>query len=71
MRLGENVQIDHMTVTRNGLTMKQFAGIEWFSEYVYGNMYSTANIANAHYRVPAIQVDGDIIQKISSRHAKN
>ena len=69
MRLGENVQIDHMTVTRNGVTMKHFAGIERFSEHVYANVYCKANstnaakflkefIENAPYKVRSIQVDG-------------
>ena len=37
----------HMTVTKNGVTMKHFAGIERFSEHVYANVCSKANSANA------------------------
>ena len=43
MTMGENVQIDHMTVTKNGVVMKHFAGIERISEHVYANVYSKAN----------------------------
>ena len=37
----------HMTVTKNGVTMKHFSGIKRFSEHVYANVYSKANSANA------------------------
>ena len=47
MQVGENVLVDHMTVTKNGVTMKHFAGIERFSEHVYANVCSKANSANA------------------------
>ena len=68
MTMGENVQIDHMTVTKNGVVMKHFAGIERISEHVYANVYSKANSANAAkslkelvenapYKVCSIQVD--------------
>ena len=36
-----------MTVTKNGVTMKHFAGIERFTEPVYANVYGKANSANA------------------------
>ena len=69
MKLGENVQIDHMTVTKNGVVMKHFAGIERNSEYIYANVYNKANSANAAkflkelnenipYEIKSIQVDG-------------
>ena len=74
MKLGENVQVDHMTVTKNGVTMNHFAGIERFSEHVYANayyanVYCKANstnaakflrelIGNAPYKVRSIQVNG-------------
>ena len=69
MQVGENVQIDHMTVTKNGVTMQHFAGIERFSEHVYANVYGKTNsanaakflrelIENAPYKVRSIQVDG-------------
>ena len=69
MKLGENVQIDHMTVTKNGVVMKHFAGIERNSEYIYANVYSRADSANAAkflrelienipYKIKSIQVDG-------------
>ena len=69
MKVGESVQIDHMTVTKNGVVMKHFAGIERFSEHVHANVYCKANSANAAkflrelvenvpYKVRSIQVDG-------------
>ena len=68
-KISEDAQIDHMTVTKNGVVMKHFAGIERFSERVYANVYSKANranatkflqelIENAPYKVRSIQVDG-------------
>ena len=36
-----------MTVTRNSVRMKHFAGIERFSEHVYANVYCKANSTNA------------------------
>lgn len=69
MKLGENVQIDHMTVTKNGTVMKHFAAIERFSEYVFADVYNKATsknaskflrevIENAPFKVLSIQVDG-------------
>ena len=59
-----------MTVTKNGVTMKHFAGIERFSEYVSANVCRKANsanaakflrelIENAPYKVRSIQADRD------------
>ena len=58
-----------MTVTRNSVRMKHFAGIERFSEHVYANVYCKANstnaakflrelIENAPYKIRSIQVGG-------------
>lgn len=32
MKLGENVQIDHMTVTRNGVTLRHFVDNEFYED---------------------------------------
>ena len=61
MKVGESVQIDHMTL--------HFAGIERLSEHVYANVFCKADSANAAeflrelvenvpYKVCSIQVDG-------------
>ena len=68
MSMGENVQIDHMTVTKHGVVMKHLAGIERFSKHMYTNVYNKANstnttkfskelIENAPYKVRSIKVD--------------
>ena len=43
--VGKDKQIDHMTVTKNSVVMKHFAGIERFREHVYANVYSKSNMA--------------------------
>jgi hypothetical protein len=35
MEMGENVQVDHMTVTKNGVTVKHFAAWERKKEQVH------------------------------------
>ena len=58
-----------MTVTKNGVVMKHFAGIECFHDHVYANVCCKANSANAAkflrklienipYNVRSIQVNG-------------
>ncbi len=47
MEMGENVQIDHMTVTKNGCVFKHFAAWERFSKYLYANVYADAQSSTA------------------------
>jgi IS30 family transposase len=69
MKLGESVQIDHMTVTKNGVVVKHFAAWDRRSKFVYANCYCNATsqtarkflesfIKSAPYKVLSIQVDG-------------
>jgi transposase InsO family protein len=69
MEIGENVQIDHMTVTKNDVTMKHFGSWERHTKHVYSNVYSNAKSRSARkfleeliskipYKIKSIQVDG-------------
>jgi len=69
MTLGERVQIDHMTVTKNGITFKHFQSWERKSKYIFANVYTNAKasaakrfllefIQKAPFKVLSIQVDG-------------
>jgi hypothetical protein len=69
MEMGENVQIDHMTVTKNGITAKHFGAWERKSKYIYANCYSNAKSSTASkflkelvskvpYKIKSIQIDG-------------
>jgi IS30 family transposase len=69
MEMGENVQIDHMTVTRNGITVKHFAAWERKSRFIHANCYSNAKsdtaakflkelVEKIPYKIKSIQVDG-------------
>lgn len=69
MKLGENVQIDHMTVTRNGISFKHFQAWERKSKMIVAQIYSQARsldaekflehlLKTAPYKVLSIQVDG-------------
>lgn len=69
MELGERVQIDHMTVTKNGITLKHFQAWERKSKYIHANVYSHAKssaaakflrelVAKVPYKIKSIQVDG-------------
>jgi len=69
MKLGERVQIDHMTVTKNGITIKHFQGWERVSKYMDANVYSNAKASSAKrflidfverapFRIESVQVDG-------------
>jgi hypothetical protein len=37
MVIGERIQIDHMTVTKNGITLKHFQAWDRVSKYIYAN----------------------------------
>lgn len=69
MILGERVQIDHMTVTKNGITVKHFQAWERKSKYIDANVYSNAKASSARrflidfvkrspFKIESIQVDG-------------
>ena len=69
MVIGERVQIDHMTVTKNGISFKHFQAWERKSKTIIAQIYSRARsseakkflhhlIAEAPYKIRSIQVDG-------------
>lgn len=69
MMLGERIQIDHMTVTKNGITIKHFQAWERKSKHLFASVYSHAKassakrflldfLAQAPFKVLSIQVDG-------------
>jgi len=69
MVMGERVQIDHMTVTKNGITVKHFQAWDRVSKYIHANVYSHAKsssakrflldlLGNAPFKLLSIQVDG-------------
>lgn len=47
IKLGERVQIDHMTVTKNGITCKHFQAWERRSKYIQAQVYSNAKATSA------------------------
>jgi transposase len=47
MSLGERVQVDHMTVTKNGLTAKHFQAWDRKSKYILARVYSNATAKSA------------------------
>lgn len=69
MILGERVQIDHMTVTKNGITFKHFQAWDRRSKYMDAGVFSNATsksakrfllsfVAKAPFPILSIQVDG-------------
>jgi len=69
MTLGERVQIDHMTVTKNGITIKHFQAWERLSKYIDANVYAHAKASSAKrflldfveqapFVIESVQVDG-------------
>lgn len=69
MVMGERVQIDHMTVFKNGILVKHFQAWERRSKYIHACVYSNAKassakrflldfIEKAPFKVLSIQVDG-------------
>lgn len=69
MELGERVQIDHMTVSKNGITVKHFQPWDRKSKYIDTGVYSNATAKSAKrflldfserapFPIPSIQVDG-------------
>lgn len=69
VKSGQMVQIDHMSVTVNQITVKHFQAWDPKSKYIQANVYSNATsrtakrfllelIQNAPFKVSSIQVDG-------------
>jgi transposase InsO family protein len=69
MVLGERVQIDHMTVRKNGVTLKHFQAWERRSKHLFARVYSHAKASSAKrfllefvkqapFKILSIQVDG-------------
>jgi putative transposase len=69
MTLGERVQIDHMTATKNGVRIKHFQAWERQSRHIHARAYGDATsrsaamflrdfVAKAPYKIQSIQVDG-------------
>lgn len=67
--IGERVQIDHMTVTRNGLVCKHFQAWDRRSKFIHAQVYSNAKsssakrflhefVEKAPFTIKSIQVDG-------------
>ena len=67
--MGERVQIDHMTVTKNGIVVKHFQAWDRQSKYIFAGVYSHAKSSSAKrflldyikqspVPVLSIQVDG-------------
>jgi hypothetical protein len=47
MHMGENVQIDHMTVTKNGVSFKHFQAWDRRSKFIHAQLYSNAKSSSA------------------------
>ena len=69
MVVGERVQIDHMTVTKNCLSFKHFQAWDRRSKFIWANIYSNAKsltakkfllelIEKVPFKISSIQVDG-------------
>jgi putative transposase len=69
MIMGERIQIDHMTVTKNGICFKHFQAWDRCSKFIDANVYSDAKsssakrflldfVRQAPYTILSIQVDG-------------
>ena len=69
MALGERVQVDHMTVSRNGITCKHFQAWERRSKFIHAQVYSHAKASSAKrflielveetpFKILSLQVDG-------------
>ncbi len=69
MVMGEKVQIDHMTVTKNSICVKHFQAWERKSHFIAANVYSNAKsssakkflkefVQNTPIKILSIQVDG-------------
>ncbi len=69
MTPGERVQIDHMSASKNGVSVKHFQAWERNSKHIHAQIYSNAKATSARkflrelvqvapYKIHSIQVDG-------------
>lgn len=69
MRIGERVQIDHMSVSKNGMRFKHFQAWDRKSKYLHAQVYTNATATSARrfleelleitpFHISSIQVDG-------------
>lgn len=69
MQMGERIQVDHMTVTKNGIVVKHFQAWDRKSKYMHTSVYSHAKASSAKrfllelvkvcpFPILSIQVDG-------------
>lgn len=69
LKMGERVQIDHMTVTKNGICIKHFQAWDRRSKFIHAAVYSDAKSSSAKrflldfvkkkpFPIESIQVDG-------------
>lgn len=69
LKMGERVQIDHMTVTKNGICVKHFQAWDRYSKFIHAGLYSHAKsssakrflldlVEKAPFSIESIQVDG-------------
>ena len=69
MALGERIQVDHMTVSKNGISVKHFQAWDRPSKYIHAQLYSNATSRSAKkfllelldtlpFPILSIQVDG-------------
>ena len=69
IELGERVQIDHMSATKNGVSVKHFMAWDRTSKHIHAQIYSNAKATSARkflrefvqtapYVIRSIQVDG-------------
>ena len=67
--MGERIQIDHMTVTKNGITVKHFQAWDRLSKFITAGVYCHAKsssakrflidfVKNVPFKIISIQVDG-------------
>ena len=58
MALGERVQIDHMTVTKNGITLKHFQAWERTSKFLEAGVFSSAKASSAKINFVKVWCEG-------------
>jgi hypothetical protein len=69
MVIGERVQVDHMSASKNGVTVKHFQAWDRRSKHIHAQIYSNATarsakrfleelVETAPYKIRSIQVDG-------------
>lgn len=69
IKAGERVQIDHMSASKNGITLKHFQGWDRVTKFIHAKCYSHAKstsakrflydlIAHCPFKITGVQVDG-------------